>query len=79
MQIELRKLDHTNGISVDVLKAFAKIHQTLLFPVFNLQRHLQEQVMGVSFWERASERRVQLSKGKYVTLGELMQMVRLQL
>jgi deoxyinosine 3'endonuclease (endonuclease V) len=62
---------------VDVLKKFAKNHQNLLYPVFKLQHHLQENVLGANFWIKASQRRVQLSKGKYVTLEELMQLVRL--
>jgi hypothetical protein len=43
--------------------------------VFKLQHHLQESVLGVSFWERASERRIELSHGKYVSLSDLMLLV----
>ena len=75
MQIELRKLDHSKGISIEVLKSFAKVHQALLWPVFELQHHLQEQVMGVAFWEKVSERRVELSNGQYVPLSDIMQIV----
>ena len=46
-----------------------------MFPVFKLQNHLQERVLGIRFWEKASERRIQLSKGKYVKLSELMRLV----
>ena len=70
--------DKTSGITVEALKKFAKNHQNLLYPVFKLQRHLQDNVLGVSFWTRASERRIQLCKGKYVTLADLMLLVRIR-
>ena len=71
---ELNKLDQS-GITVEDLKKFARNHQHLMFPVFKLQNHLQERVLGRRFWEKASERRIQWSKGKYVKLSELMRLV----
>jgi hypothetical protein len=72
---DLAKIESKSGITVDALKTFAKNHQNLLYPVFKLQHHLQESVLGVSFWERASERRIELSHGKYVSLSDLMLLV----
>lgn len=77
MQVELRKMDETgDGISIAALKEFAKHHQALLYPVFKLQHHMQEHVMGVAFWRKASNRRVELCKGKYVTMADLLYLVR---
>lgn len=71
----MEKINDKRGITVDALKTFAKNHQALLYPVFKLQHHLQENVLGTAFWEKASQRRIQLSKGKYVTMSELMLLV----
>lgn len=77
MQIELRKMDDTgDGISIAALKEFGKHHQALLYPVFKLQHHMQENVLGVAFWRKASNRRVELCKGKYVTMSDLLYLVR---
>jgi hypothetical protein len=76
MQAELRKLDKKKtGITIEALKKFARTHQALLFPAFKLQHHLQTKVLGANFWERASGRRVELSAGKYIEMGELMRVV----
>jgi len=76
MQVELRKMDDTgDGISIAALKEFGKHHQPLLYPVFKLQHHMQENVLGVAFWRKASNRRVELCKGKYVTMSDLLYLV----
>lgn len=70
---ELEKFgDKTSVITVEAFKKFAKENENLLYPVFKLQRHLQDNVLGVSFWTRASERRVQLCGAEYVSLANLM-------
>lgn len=73
---ELEKIDSSTGINLPAFKKFTKTHQGLLFPVFNLQHQLRTSVLGTSFWERASGRRVELSKGQYVTMSDLMLLVR---
>jgi len=73
VESEMRKLNKQKGVNIEAFKEFSKTHQNLLFPVFKLQLQMQTAVLGTRFWERASERRVQLSKGKYVTISELMQ------
>lgn len=75
-QAELRKIDGKTGMNLTSFKKFTQHHHGVMFPAFQLQHQLQRSVLGVGFWHRASERRVQLSKGKYVTLSELMRMVR---
>ena len=76
MKVELHKIDDDgDGISIEALKTFAKHHQALLYPVFKLQHHMQESVLGTGFWHKASDRRVELCKGKYVTMGDLLNLV----
>lgn len=62
--------------TVEKFTKFAKTHQNMLFPAFQLQLHLQNRIMGQRFWERCSNRRIELSKGKFVTIAELMQLVK---
>jgi len=76
MKVELHKIDDDgDGISIEALKTFGKHHQALLYPVFKLQHHMQESVLGTGFWHKASDRRVELCKGKYVTMGDLLNLV----
>ncbi len=78
MAAELRKMDEDgDGIKIQALKVFGKHHQALLYPVFTLQRHMQEKILGMHFWQAASARRVELCKGKYVTMADLLHLVKL--
>lgn len=75
---ELNKFEQKNSLDVDKFARFCYTHPALLFPAFQMQYTLQRHVMGPGFWERASRRRVQLSKGgKYVPLAVLAAMVSL--
>eukprot|EP01034_Spumella_vulgaris_P023831 gene23831-30106_t len=53
---------------------FAKTHQALLFPAFEMQRALQQYTMGIGFWEKVSNRRSELSSGEYVQVDEFVKM-----
>jgi len=72
--MELKKLDSKAGMNIDSFKKFAKTHGALLFPVFQLQFHLRTKILGPKFWDSAAQRRIMLSKGKYVTIHQLMEM-----
>jgi hypothetical protein len=48
----------------------------MLYPAFQLQYMLQGKVLGHAFWSHCSNRRIELSKGKYVALRDLMELVR---
>lgn len=74
---ELHKVEAKGPFTIEKFTKFARTHQEMLFPAFQLQLHLQEKVCGRSFWSRCSNRRVELSKGKFVTMGELMELVSL--
>jgi hypothetical protein len=73
---EILKLDAEVGIDAEIFKVFVRRHKAMLFPAFNLQQQLRNNVLGAAFWKKSSNRRVELSKGKYVTMSQLMQMVR---
>jgi hypothetical protein len=38
----------------------------LLYPAFQVQRKLQKKIMGKGFWAKQSDRRIEISKGKFV-------------
>lgn len=75
MIAELKKIEREGNFNTKKFSEFAKSHQNMLFPAFNLQLHLQNKVLGRSFWERCSKKRYELSKGKYITMAELLDMV----
>ena len=72
---ELKKIEKKTHLDAEKFFEFCRYHNAMLFPAFQLQLKLQETVMGRSFWEKCTNRRVELSKGTYVTMGDLMEMV----
>ena len=73
---ELKKIEKRTHLDSERFYEFCRYHQAMLFPAFQLQLKLQERIMGTSFWRKCTNRRVELSKGTYVTMGDLMEMVR---
>jgi len=76
VDMELQSIDARTSINLPAFRKFTKTHQALLFPAFQLQNQLQRKVLGVAFWHRASNRRVEMCNGNYVTMSTLMQLVR---
>lgn len=62
-------------ITLDRFVKFTQNHHSLLFPAFQMQLALKKSILGVRFWELCSERRVQLSKNKFVTIKQLIELV----
>lgn len=63
-------------ITLNRFLEFAKHHHSLLFPAFQMQLYLKKNLLGVNFWERCADRRIKLSKKKFVTVKQLIEMVR---
>lgn len=63
-------------MDVEEFRYFAQNHQALLFPAFRMQLLLQQRVLGKRFWIQNAKRRIQLSKGKFIPIGKLLEMVR---
>jgi hypothetical protein len=40
-----------------------------------MQLLLKKNILGVRFWEKCSERRVQISKKKYLTIKQIIELV----
>jgi hypothetical protein len=57
-------------LNIDQFRMFAKSHQALLFPAFQMQSALQRKVLGYKFWEKNANRRIKFSNGKYVSIGK---------
>jgi hypothetical protein len=64
-----------NEINLEVFLEFTRLRQSLLFPAFEMQLALRKQILGIYFWERTADRRVKLSKNKYITIRKLLEMV----
>eukprot|EP01039_Chlorochromonas_danica_P008556 gene8556-9429_t len=67
-QLELKVLD------IAKFQAFAYNHPSLLFPAFQLQHALRQKILGVRFWERASERRIRLTDGRFLPIEQFMEL-----
>ena len=61
------------GVDVDSFRSFCGKHQALLYPAFEMQRMIQQKILGEEFWNLLSLRRVELSKGTYIPIAEFMQ------
>ena len=75
MLSEVHKIEKGGKFDLQKFVEFAKYHQNLLFPAFQLQFNLQTKVIGVKFWQKCSERRFEMTKGKYVSLVDIMALV----
>ena len=62
-------------IDLETFKSFSKLHQAILFRTYSVQRKLRAVIIGDEFWEKLSERRVTLSKGRYVNMSTQMLLV----
>ena len=69
---ELGNLGRDDDLDLEFFCKFCRTHQALLFPCFRLQEVLRKSCLGTSFWERHSQRRVELCKGKYMSIAEFM-------
>jgi hypothetical protein len=72
---ELKQIEKNSTFNVEKFADFAKYHQGMLYPAFQLQYMLQGKILGHKFWTRCSERRIELAKGKYIALKDLMELV----
>eukprot|EP01038_Epipyxis_sp_PR26KG_P009776 gene9776-13151_t len=69
---DLVAMDRMEDVDIDAFSKYVKLHQAMLFPAFQMQQQLQRKFFGTSFWERQGSKRIQLSKGKYVSVAQFM-------
>jgi hypothetical protein len=72
---ELKQIEKNSTFNVEKFAEFAKYHQGMLYPAFQLQYMLQGKILGHKFWTKCSNRRIELAKGKYIALKDLMELV----
>ena len=72
---ELKAIESQGDLDVDAFKQFSKTHKALLFPAFLVQESLQRRILGKSFWERHSNRRIEISKGQFIPIAKFMEIV----
>lgn len=72
LTIRIRKdilsMDRKSFFTIDKFREFVRSHPALLFPAFKMQLALQHTVLGTSFWQRCSGKRVRLSDGRRVKI-----------
>jgi hypothetical protein len=70
-----RTADAKGGrLNLDDFIVFVEHHHTLLFPVFEIQLTLRNRILGQGFWDEASKRRIQISKGKYLPVRDIIEL-----
>ena len=73
MASELKSFeDSFESFDIEHFQNFVFTHQNMLFPAFQMQLAIQRKVLGPSFWERIARRRMKMSDGKYVSVGQFI-------
>jgi hypothetical protein len=62
-------------IDKDVFRDFTRRHPALLFPAFEMQRVFQRYCLGEAFWKRITQQRIDLSDGKFLSVGQIIEML----
>lgn len=62
-------------INKDVFRDFTRRHPALLFPAFELQRVFQKHCLGEAFWKKLTQKRIDLSDGRFLSVGEIIEML----
>jgi hypothetical protein len=63
------------NIDKDVFRDFTRRHPALLFPAFELQRVFQKHCLGEAFWKRLTQQRIDISYGKFLSVGQIIEML----
>lgn len=76
MTAELQDFERRKVIfTIDRFRSFAKTRQAMLFPPHQMLQALQAKIMGIAFWERQAEKRLKLSNGKFLSVGQFIALV----
>lgn len=68
-------MEKKGDIDIDEFTKFSKYHHALLFPAFQMQSSLQRNILGVSYWNKHANRRIEISKGEYLSIHQFMALV----
>ena len=74
VEAQLDAMEGAMGIiDVETFREFSRKHPALLFPAYNMQENIQAKVLGTEFWRYYSEKRIELCEGRYVAIGEFLE------
>lgn len=59
-------------ITIEGFRPFCQVNTVLMLPLLAVQSKLRTAAMGADFWEKMSNRTLELQKGKFVKLRELL-------
>jgi hypothetical protein len=57
-----------DGFDVNSFSTFAVHHALLLMPAFTHQQRMRERLGGEAFWRPATEKRLEISSGQYISI-----------
>lgn len=73
-EIESKAQDHglEGSIGINTFREYCAKRPALLFPAFQMQYKLQKSSLGIYFWEKYSAIRMEISKGEYMSISQLI-------
>eukprot|EP01035_Chromulina_nebulosa_P022337 gene22337-28925_t len=70
---ELRLIESNGDLDVDTFALFSRNHKAMLFPAFLVQSQLQKKILGLRFWNQHANRRIEITKGKFLPVAKFME------
>lgn len=67
-------IQHKTHMSIETFQKFAQENPSMLFPAFQMQHAMRQRILGVHFWERASHRRIEFSKGRFIPVDKFIEL-----
>jgi Ca2+-binding EF-hand superfamily protein len=73
---QLNQLNKKEAFTIDRFSEFCQHHHDhgMSIKAIELHQELRERICGIAFWERCSDHRVELSKGKFLSLGDILKL-----
>lgn len=59
----------------DVFRDFVLKHPNMLYPVFEMQKQIKKNIMGIRYWDEYSARRVEMCEGKYLSIAQIVKLL----
>lgn len=69
---EVTALEKSDLFDLEAFRALTTKNSLMLQPAFELQRLLRNKIMNTKFWLEQSEKRVEISKGKLLRVGDYL-------
>ena len=69
---KLKSLSSDFLMNINEFRQFSDSYPALLFPAFEVQMKIQDNILGREFWMHCSHRNIPLGSGKFINIRDLM-------